>query len=454
MNDSQAKENKMGTMPVGRLLISMSLPMMISMVVQALYNIVDSIFVSRINEDALTAVSMAFPIQTLCVALGAGLGVGINALLSKSLGAKDQEMVNKSALNGLFMTLVNYVVFLVVGLTIVKPFYVIQTDSASIINYGVDYLSVICCFSFGMFFQFTFERLLQSTGRTFQTMITQSTGAIINIILDPIFIFGLFGVKAYGVRGAAIATVIGQIISAIFALIMNLKVNKEIQFSLKGFRPDIKIIGMIYKVGLPSIIMQSIGSVMVFCLNKILIMFSSTAVAVFGVYFKLQSFVFMPIFGLNNGLIPIMAYNYGAKKRSRMLKTIKCGLLIAFTIMTIGMIVFELIPATLLQMFDASDNMRAMGIIALRTIAVHFPVAAICIVLGSAFQALGNAVYSMVVSIARQLVVLIPVAYFLGKLGSVNYVWWCFPIAEVMSLTITLIFFTHMKKQIIDKIPN
>lgn len=454
MNDSQAKENKMGTMPVGRLLISMSLPMMISMVVQALYNIVDSIFVSRINEDALTAVSMAFPIQTLCVALGAGLGVGINALLSKSLGAKDQEMVNKSALNGLFMTLVNYVVFLVVGLTIVKPFYVIQTDSASIINYGVDYLSVICCFSFGMFFQFTFERLLQSTGRTFQTMITQSTGAIINIILDPIFIFGLFGVKAYGVRGAAIATVIGQIISAIFALIMNLKVNKEIQFSLKGFRPDIKIIGMIYKVGLPSIIMQSIGSVMVFCLNKILIMFSSTAVAVFGVYFKLQSFVFMPIFGLNNGLIPIMAYNYGAKKRSRMLKTINCGILIAFTIMTIGMIVFELIPSTLLQMFDASDNMRTMGVIALRTIAIHFPVAAICIVLGSAFQALGNAVYSMFVSIARQLVVLIPVAYFLGKLGSVNYVWWCFPIAEVMSLTITLIFFTHMKKQIIDKIPN
>ena len=454
MNDSQAKENKMGTMPVGRLLISMSLPMMISMVVQALYNIVDSIFVSRINEDALTAVSMAFPIQTLCVALGAGLGVGINALLSKSLGAKDQDMVNKSALNGLFMTLVSYLVFLILGLTIVKSFYTIQTDSASIINYGVEYLSVICCFSFGMFFQFTFERLLQSTGRTFQTMITQSTGAIINIILDPIFIFGLFGVKAYGVRGAAIATVIGQIISAIFALIMNLKVNKEIQFSLKGFRPDIKIIGMIYKVGLPSIIMQSIGSVMVFCLNKILIMFSSTAVAVFGVYFKLQSFVFMPIFGLNNGLIPIMAYNYGAKKRSRMLKTINCGILIAFTIMTIGMIVFELIPSTLLQMFDASDNMRTMGVIALRTIAIHFPVAAICIVLGSAFQALGNAVYSMFVSIARQLVVLIPVAYFLGKLGSVNYVWWCFPIAEVMSLTITLIFFTHMKKQIIDKIPN
>lgn len=452
--NKEIKENKMGTMPVGKLLISMSLPMMISMIVQAMYNIVDSIFVSRIHEDALTAVSMAFPLQTLCVALGAGMGVGINALLSRSLGAKDQAMVNKSAMNGIFMTLVSYILFLIMGLTAVRPFYMIQTDSAAIIEYGTQYLSVVCCFSFGMFFQFTFERLLQSTGRTFQTMITQTTGAVINIILDPIFIFGLFGVKAYGVRGAAIATVIGQIIAATFALIMNLKVNKEIQFSLKGFRPDLKIIGMIYKVGLPSIIMQSIGSLMVFCLNKILIVFSSTAVAVFGVYFKLQSFVFMPIFGLNNGLIPIMAYNYGAKKKNRMLSTIKCGLIIAISIMTVGSIVFELIPDKLLAMFDASENMLAMGEIALKTIAVHFPVAAICIILGSSFQALGNAIYSMLVSIARQIVVLIPVAYFLASLGNINYVWWCFPIAEVMSLVITLFFFFRMKKQIIDKIPD
>ena len=448
----KANENKMGIMPVGKLLITMSLPMMISMVVQALYNIVDSVFVSRVSEDALTAVSMAFPLQALCIALGAGMGVGVNALLSKSLGAKDNDMVNKSALNGLFMTFVSYLVLLVIGIFAVKPFYMIQTDSADIIQYGTDYLSVICCFSFGMFFQFTFERLLQSTGRTFQTMITQTVGAVTNIILDPIFIFGYFGVPAFGVKGAAIATVIGQIIAAVLALIMNIKVNTDIDFSLKGFKPDIKIIGMIYKVGLPSIIMQSIGSVMVFCLNKILIVFSSTAVAVFGVYFKLQSFVFMPVFGLNNGLIPIMAYNYGAKKKDRMIKTIKCGLLIAFSIMSVGMVVFELFPDAILALFEASDNMLAMGKVALRTIAIHFPVAAICIVLGSAFQALGNAVYSMFVSIARQLVVLIPVAYALSKLGNVNYVWWCFPIAEIMSLTITVIFFIKLKREVIDKI--
>ena len=447
-----ANENKMGIMPVGKLLITMSLPMMISMVVQALYNIVDSVFVSRVSEDALTAVSMAFPLQSLCIALGAGMGVGVNALLSKSLGAKDNDMVNKSALNGLFMTFVSYLVLLVIGIFAVKPFYMIQTDSADIIQYGTDYLSVICCFSFGMFFQFTFERLLQSTGRTFQTMITQTVGAVTNIILDPIFIFGYFGVPAFGVKGAAMATVIGQIIAAVLALIMNIKVNTDIDFSLKGFKPDIKIIGMIYKVGLPSIIMQSIGSVMVFCLNKILIVFSSTAVAVFGVYFKLQSFVFMPVFGLNNGLIPIMAYNYGAKKKDRMIKTIKCGLLIAFSIMSVGMVVFELFPDAILALFEASDNMLAMGKVALRTIAIHFPIAAICIVLGSAFQALGNAVYSMFVSIARQLVVLIPVAYALSKLGNVNYVWWCFPIAEIMSFTITVIFFIKLKREVIDKI--
>lgn len=447
-----ANENKMGIMPVGKLLITMSLPMMISMVVQALYNIVDSVFVSRVSEDALTAVSMAFPLQALCIALGAGMGVGVNALLSKSLGAKDNDMVNKSALNGLFMTFVSYLVLLGIGIFAVKPFYMIQTDSADIIQYGTDYLSVICCFSFGMFFQFTFERLLQSTGRTFQTMITQTVGAVTNIILDPIFIFGYFGVPAFGVKGAAIATVIGQIIAAVLALIMNIKVNTDIDFSLKGFKPDIKIIGMIYKVGLPSIIMQSIGSIMVFCLNKILIVFSSTAVAVFGVYFKLQSFVFMPVFGLNNGLIPIMAYNYGAKKKDRMIKTIKCGLLIAFSIMSVGMVVFELFPDAILALFEASDNMLAMGKVALRTIAIHFPIAAICIVLGSAFQALGNAVYSMFVSIARQLVVLIPVAYALSKLGNVNYVWWCFPIAEIMSLTITVIFFIKLKREVIDKI--
>lgn len=451
---SEIKENKMGSMPVGKLLISMSLPMMISMLVQSMYNIVDSIFVSRINEDALTAVSMAFPIQSLCVALGAGMGVGINALLSKSLGAKDHDMVDKSAMNGLFMTLVSYLVFLVLGLSVVRPFYEVQADSAAIVEYGVEYLTIVCCVSFGMFFQFTFERLLQSTGRTFHTMITQTTGAIINIILDPIFIFGYFGVPACGVKGAAIATVIGQVVAATLAFILNIKCNKDIHFSLKGFKPDIKIIGMIYKVGLPSIIMQSIGSLMVFCLNKILIGFSSTAVAVFGVYFKLQSFVFMPVFGLNNGIIPIIAYNYGARRKKRMLDTVKCALAIAFSIMVIGTIVFELIPGTLLNVFDASDNMMEMGITALRTIAIHFPIAAVCIALGSVFQALGSAIYSMFVSIARQIIVLIPVAYFLGQIGDVSYVWWAFPIAELMSLTATLIFFGRIKRNVIDPIPE
>ena len=451
---SELKENKMGTMPVGRLLISMSLPMMISMLVQALYNIVDSVFVSRICEDALTAVSMAFPLQSLCIALGAGMGVGVNALLSRSLGEKNFDLVNKTALNGLFMTLVSYLVLLVVGITAVKPFYMLQTDSQTIIDFGTDYLTVVCCCSFGMFFQFTFERLLQSTGKTFLSMITQTTGAVINIILDPIFIFGLFGVKAYGVKGAAIATVIGQIVAATLAMIINIKKNTEINFSLKGFRPSGEIIWQIYKIGIPSIIMQSIGSVMVFCLNKILIIFSSTAVAVFGVYFKLQSFVFMPVFGLNNGIIPVLAYNFGAKKKKRMLDTVKCGLTVAFSIMVVGMIVFELIPDKLLMLFDASENMQSMGIIALRTIAVHFPIAAICIALGSTFQALGYAVYSMIISIARQIVVLIPAAYLLAQLGSVNYVWWCFPIAECMSLLMTLIFFTKIKKEVIYNIPD
>jgi len=451
---SEIKENKMGTMPIPKLLISMSLPMMISMLVQAMYNIVDSIFVSRICEDALTAVSMAFPLQTICVALGAGMGVGINAVLSRALGAKDYDTVNKSAMNGLLMTFVSYIVFLILGLTLVEPFYRVQTDSDAIIGYGCDYLSVVMCFSIGMFFQFTFERLLQSTGKTVYSMVTQTTGAIINIILDPIFIFGLFGVKAYGVKGAAIATVIGQITAATLAMIINIKKNKEIKFYIKGFKPDLKMIGKIYKVGIPSIIMQSIGSLMVFCLNKILITFSSTAVAVFGVYFKLQSFVFMPIFGLNNGLIPVIAYNYGARKRKRMIEAVKCALVVAISIMTVGLIVFELVPGKLLMLFDASENMTLMGITALRTIAIHFPIAAICIVLGSTFQALGHAVYSMFVSIARQIVVLIPVAYLLSLLGNVAYIWWAFPIAELMSLAATLFFFTKLYNNVIKKVPE
>lgn len=445
-------ENKMGVLPVNKLLINMSLPIMISMLVQALYNIVDSIFVARICENALTAVSLAFPLQSIMIALGGGMGVGVNAILSKSLGEKDYDNVNKAAMNGIFLSLINYIVFVFIGIFAVKPFYMSQTSDAEIIGYGVDYLSIVCMVSVGIYAQFIFERLLQSTGRTVHTMITQTTGAVINLILDPILIFGLCGAPQLGVKGAAVATVTGQIVAGIFAYILNIKCNNEIQIKFKGFRPEWDVIKKIYSVGLPSIIMQSIGSIMVYGLNKILITFSSTATAVFGVYFKLQSFVFMPIFGLNNGMVPIIAYNYGAQKRQRMISTIKLSVVYAFAIMTTGTVVFWLITDKLLLMFDASEHMLSMGIPALRIISVHFPIAAFCIIIGSVFQALGRAVYSMINSIMRQIVVLLPAAYLLSLTGEVNNVWWAFPIAEGMSFVVTVFFLIKIKKDIIDKV--
>ena len=448
------QENKMGVMPVNKLLITMSAPMMLSMLVQALYNVVDSIFVARIEEDALTAVSMAFPVQTVMIAMGIGMGVGVNALLSRSLGEKDFEMVNKSAANGIFLSLINYIIFLIIGLTLIEPFYRVQTDNENIIRYGTTYLTICCCMSFGIYAQVIFERLLQSTGKTFYNMITQGTGAITNLILDPILIFGLLGCPKLGIAGAAIATVTGQIVAAIMAIIFNLKKNPEVTLSFKGFKPDIYVIGRIYTVGLPSIIMQSISSVMVFSMNKILNTFSSTAVAVFGVYFKLQSFIFMPIFGLNNGMVPIVAYNYGAKKRSRMTSTIKLAIIYAVGIMLTGLLIFECLPAQLFAMFNASDHMLSMGVPALRIIAIHFPVAAVCIILGTVFQALGNGTYSMIVSIMRQIVVLLPAAYLLSLTGNVNNIWWSFPIAEVASLSATMFFFVKIYKDIISKVPD
>ncbi len=448
------EENKMGTMPVGKLLVTMSVPMMCSMLVQALYNIVDSIFVAKIEEDALTAVSMAFPLQMLMFAMGIGMGVGVNAMLSKSLGEKDTVVVNKSATNGIFLSLINYIIFLIVGLTCVEPFYRSQTDNENIIAYGITYMTICCCLSFGVYSQIIFERLLQSTGKTFYNMITQGTGAIINIILDPILIFGLLGAPKMGIAGAAVATVTGQVVAGILACFFNLTVNKEINLSFKGFRPDLEIIKRIYKVGFPSIIMQSIGSVMTYGMNRILGTFSSTAVAVFGVYFKLQSFVFMPVFGLNNGMVPIVAYNYGAKKRLRMIKTIKLATVFAMSIMLFGVLLFELFPGQLFTLFSASDHMLSMGKPALRIIAIHFPIAAYCIVIGSVFQSLGNGVYSMVNSIMRQIVVLLPAAYFLALTGNVNNVWWSFPIAELMSATMTTIFLIKINKDIISRIPD
>lgn len=451
-SNTEIKENKMGFMPVNQLLISMSLPMMISMLVQALYNVVDSIFVSRINENALTAVSLAFPLQSLMIALATGTGVGMNALLSKSLGEKNFKKADKVAINGVFLAVVSYAVFLLVGLLAVKPFYASQTTDQQILTYGYQYLTIVCCCSFGIYSQFVFERMLQSTGKTFYTMITQTTGAVINIILDPILIFGYFGMPKMGVAGAAVATVIGQIIAAVFAFVINQKKNTEIHLAFKGFKPDKKIIGQIYAVGVPSIIMQAIGSVMTYGMNRILMVFTSTAAAVFGVYFKLQSFIFMPVFGLNNGMVPIIAYNYGAAKKDRLIKTMKLSIIYAVSIMLIGLLVFQFFPAQLFMLFDASETMLAIGVPALRTISLSFLFAGFCIVCGSVFQALGNGVYSMMVSIARQLIVLLPVAYLLSRLGNVDYVWWAFPIAEIISLVMTLVFLVLIDKKIIRHI--
>lgn len=444
MEERKVAENKMGVMPVNKLLISMSLPMMISMLVQALYNVVDSVFVAKVNENALTAVSLAFPVQNLMIAVAVGTGVGINALLSKSLGEKNFEKVNRVANNAVFLSAVSYMVMLFIGIFGVGVFYRSQTADVQIIDYGIWYTRICCCCSFGVFLQVTMERLLQSTGRTFYTMIIQGTGAIINILLDPILIFGLFGFPRMEAAGAAAATVTGQIIAAGLAVIINQKVNKEVRLQMKGFSPDGRTIGQIYKVGFPSIIMQSIASVMTYGMNLILMAFTSTATAVFGVYFKLQSFIFMPVFGLNNGMIPIIAYNYGADNRQRVVQTIRYSIFYAVSIMAVGTLIFQMFPADLLTMFEASDTMLQIGVPALRAISVSFIVAGYCIVCGSVFQALGNGVYSLMVSIARQLFVLLPVAYLLSRLGNVNYVWWSFPIAEMASLIMSTIFLVRI----------
>ncbi len=452
MEEILMKENKMGVLPVNRLLVTMSLPMMISMLVQALYNIVDSIFVARIEEKALTAVSLAFPIQTLMIAVGVGTAVGINALLSRFLGEKEFEKADTVAKNGIFLALVSYILFLCIGIFGVRIFYTSQTTDTVIINYGVEYLTIVCVASFGIFIQATFEKLLQSTGKTFYTMITQGTGAVINIILDPILIFGYFGMPKMGVAGAAVATVVGQCVAGMLAIIMNVKVNQEIHVGMKGFKPNGKVVKQIYMIGIPSIIMQAIGSVMTYGMNRILITFTDTATAVFGVYFKLQSFVFMPVFGLNNGMVPIIAYNYGAGNKERVVKTFKLSVCYAVAIMAAGVVIMQCIPDRLLLLFEASETMLDIGVPALRIISTCFVVAAFCIVTGSVFQALGYAWYSMINSICRQLVVLLPAAYLLSLTGRVQNVWWSFPIAEVMSASVTVFFLARIWKRVISRI--
>ena len=455
-NTSAPAENKMGTMPIGKLLFNMSLPMMISMLVQALYNIVDSIFVAKLSENALTAVSLAFPLQTLLIAVGTGTGVGMNALLSKSLGEKNFKKANATASNAAVLYFFSYLVFFILGFTIVRPFYASQIGNADqeIMELGIEYLSTVMIFSFGLLAQVFFERILTSTGRTIFSMISQLTGAITNIILDPILIFGLLGAPKMGVTGAAVATVIGQCVAALVAGFCNHRYNHDVKLKFHGFRLDFHIIGTIYAVGIPTIIMQSIGSVMTYCMNRILIEFSSTATAVFGVYFKLQSFFFMPVFGLNNGITPIIAYNYGAGQRKRMLKTIKLSMLVAFCLTFIGFLCFEGIPQILLGMFNASDEMLTIGVPALRIIGIHYLIAWFCIVSGTVFQALGKAFFSMIVSIMRQLFVLIPAAYILAKLGGLHVVWWSFPIAEVISLMVSSFFLVRINRTIISRVPE
>lgn len=445
-----ATENKMGVMPINRLIITMSLPMMISMLVQALYNIVDSMFVSRLGEDAFTALSLVFPMQNFMIAVGSGTGVGVNAMVSRFLGEKKFDEANRGANCGIFLMLLSAVFFSVLCITSSKWVFIWQKASDVIVQYGTDYLTICGGLCFGMFAQFIFERLLQCTGKTMYSMITQMTGAIINIILDPIMIFGYFGCPAMGVKGAALATVIGQVCAAALALVFNIKINHELTLSIKQiFRPSARVIGRIYSVGVPSIIMASVGSVMCFIMNNILMRFTSTATAVFGAYFKIQSFVFMPVFGLNNGVIPIISYNYGARKKERLQQAMRYSILYGVSIMIIGLLVMQIIPGQLLSLFDASAYMLELGIPAIRIISISFVFAGFGIAGSSIFQAFGKGFLSMVVSIVRQLLVLLPAAYLLSLTNQVGMVWWAFPIAEVIAFTITLIFLFRVNRTIV-----
>ena len=446
------KENKMGTMTVNKLLISMSLPMIISMLVQALYNVVDSMFVAQISENALTAVSLAFPLQSLMIAVGVGTGVGVNAVLSKSLGQKDFESANKAASNGIILSFLSYVIFALIGVFLTGVFFKSQTSNVEIINHGSQYIYICTILSVGLFGQIILERLLQSTGKTFYTMITQGIGAIITIILDPILIFGLFGAPEMGVAGAAVATVTGQIIAMFLALYFNLKKNHEIKLNKKVFKLDIKIIKRIYAVGVPSIVMQSIGSVMTFGLNKILIGFTPTATAVFGVYFKLQSFVFMPVFALNNGMVPIVAYNYGAKNEERVTKTIKLSTVYAMGIMLVGFLIFQAFPKQLLCLFNASEDMLRIGIPALRIISINFIFAGFCVIASSVFQALENGMLSLVVSAVRQLIAILPLAFIFGQVFGVNAIWFAFPVSEIIAVILSAIFMKKVYNEAIKPI--
>ncbi len=451
------KENKMGVLPVGKLVFSMSLPMMVSMLVQALYNIVDSLFVSQINQNAFTGVSLAFPLQNLMIAVGVGTGVGVNANLARALGEKKFEKANKFARHGIFLAVCSYLAFLAVTLCFTKVYFRAQTDVAATIRYGEQYLYIAGGLSVGSFMQIMNERLLQSTGKTVLSMFTQGLGAVINIVLDPILIFGIGPFPKMGVAGAAVATVVGQICGALFGIYLNVTRNHEINLNMRGFRPEEKFVKSIYAIGVPSIIMASVTSVMTFLLNLILAGFGAlkdTLQSVLGAYFKLQSFIFMPVFGLNNGTVPIISYNYGAGKRTRLVKTIKISALFATTIMLLGLLLMQVFPAQMLEIFKANDEMLRWGVPALRIISVSFIFAGVAIVFSSAFQSLGHPINSMIISIARQLVVLVPAAFLLAKTGNPDMVWWSFPIAEIMSLSASIFFMIKIHREVIRHIPD
>ncbi len=446
-----ANENKMGWMKIPRLLFSISVPIIISMLVQALYNIVDSIFVAQYDNVAGTgALTLAFPIQNLMIALSVGLAVGMNAILSRSLGQKNHEKANRVAGQGFFLAICGYLLFLIFGLFLTVPFVAMQKEvGTDVYNYSIDYISIISIGSIGVFIQVTTERLLQATGKSIYSMIIQLSGAVINIILDPIMIFGLLGCPEMGIAGAAIATVIGQVVAATIGIFLNLKFNPEIRIKLKNLIPDTKLLKDMLAIGIPAVLMQAIGSVMTFSMNNILGKFSQEAENVFGIYFKLQSFIFMPVFGLNNGMVPIISYNYGAKKKDRIYATMKLAAITAVAYMTLGLLAFQFFPGTLLGMFNASDKMLAIGKVALRTISISFIMAGVSIVSISTCQALGKSIYSLIVSIARQLVVLIPTAFLFSLSGNVNLVWIAFPIAEVVGCTLCVIFVTRVLKKVL-----
>lgn len=442
--EPETQENKMGFMPENKLLLSMAIPIMISMLIQALYNIVDSMFVARLSQDALNAVSLAFPAQNLMIAVAVGSGVGVNANLSKRLGEGDLNAVDRVAANGLALAAVHFLIFFLLGGVFSGVFFRIQTDNAEILRYGVTYLRICTMASFGLFGSIMLERLLQSTGRTTFTMIGQGVGAIVNIALDPIFIFGLFGCPRLEVAGAALATVAGQIVSMALCIFFNLRFNHEITLNFKGFRFHGPTIRQIYAIGVPSMVMNAVGSVVVFGFNQILLRFTEAATAVYGIYFKLQSFVFMPIFGLNNGMVPIIAYNYGARKKERIIKTIKLAIFYAMLIMVIGLIVFQTIPDKLLLLFNAGDEMLGIGVPALRSISLNFIFAGFCIVCSSVFQAFGRGMLSLMVSVTRQVIILLPVAFLLSLTGRLELVWLSYPIAELASVTISCVCLRHL----------